>query len=172
MHITIDGFGGNPTQLGNLELVRNLLDRYPDEIGMTKISVPHVFEYSGVKPEDWGVSGFVLIAESHIAVHTFPEHRQVWVDIFSCKGFDEIPAIDKIVDAFSSNPPASTSWNAASSTPTTSPPASPSTAPSAARSRPSANAGRRLCPALMTPAGRPPWPPCAASAPRPHPQRH
>ena len=101
MHVTIDGFGGDTAQLGNLELVRTLLDRYPDEIGMTKISVPHVFEYSGVKPEDWGVSGFVLIAESHIAVHTFPEHRQVWVDIFSCKGFDEIPAIDKIVDAFS-----------------------------------------------------------------------
>jgi len=101
MHVTIDGFGGNPAQLGNLELVRNLLDRYPDEIGMTKISVPNVFEYAGVKPEDWGVSGFVLIAESHIAVHTFPEHGQVWVDIFSCKGFDDIPAIDKIVDAFS-----------------------------------------------------------------------
>jgi S-adenosylmethionine decarboxylase len=67
---------------------------------MTKISKPHVFQYSGIKPEDWGVSGFVLIAESHIAIHTFPEHGQVWVDIFSCKGFDEIPAIDKIVEAF------------------------------------------------------------------------
>ena len=100
MHVTIDGFGGNPAQLSNVELVRNLLDRYPDEIGMTKISEPHVFEYRGEKPEDWGVSGFVLIAESHIAVHTFPEHEQVWVDIFSCKGFDEIPAIDRIVDAF------------------------------------------------------------------------
>jgi S-adenosylmethionine decarboxylase len=100
MHITIDGFGGNPAQLSDQELVRNLLDRYPDEIGMTKISEPHVFEYHGVKEDDWGVSGFVLIAESHIAVHTFPEHGQVWVDIFSCKGFDETPAIDKIVDAF------------------------------------------------------------------------
>jgi S-adenosylmethionine decarboxylase len=101
MHITIDGFGGNPAQLASEALVRELLDRYPDEIGMTKISDPHVFEYRGEKPEDWGVSGFVLIAESHIAVHTFPEHRQVWVDIFSCKGFDETPAIDRIVDAFS-----------------------------------------------------------------------
>jgi len=101
MHITIDGFGGNPAQLADEALVRELLDRYPDEIGMTKISEPHVFAYRGEKPEDWGVSGFVLIAESHIAVHTFPEHRQVWVDIFSCKGFDETPAIDRIVDAFS-----------------------------------------------------------------------
>ena len=100
MHITIDGFGGNPRLLGNEDLVRNLLDRYPDEIGMTKITTPHCFEYHGEKPEDWGVSGFVIIAESHIAVHTFPEHGQVWVDIFSCKGFDETPAIDLIVDAF------------------------------------------------------------------------
>ena len=100
MHITIDGFGGNPRLLGNEELVRNLLDRYPDDIGMTKITAPHCFEYHGEKPEDWGVSGFVIIAESHIAVHTFPDHGQVWVDIFSCKGFDETPAIDLIVDAF------------------------------------------------------------------------
>lgn len=100
MHVTIDGFGGNPTQLSDVELVRNLLDRYPDEIGMTKISEPNIFEYHGEKPEDWGVSGFVLIAESHIAIHTFPEHRQVWVDIFSCKGFDATPAIDRIVDTF------------------------------------------------------------------------
>jgi S-adenosylmethionine decarboxylase len=100
MHVTIDGFGGNPAKLANLELVRTLLDRYPGEIGMTKISDPHVFEYTGVKPEDWGVSGFVLIAESHIAIHTFPEHGQVWVDIFSCKGFNEIPAIDRIIDTF------------------------------------------------------------------------
>ncbi len=101
MHVTIDGFGGNPAQLSDVELVRNLLDRYPDEIGMTKISEPHCFEYRGDKAEDWGVSGFVLIAESHIAIHTFPDHGQVWVDIFSCKGFDEIPAIDRMVEAFS-----------------------------------------------------------------------
>jgi S-adenosylmethionine decarboxylase len=100
MHVTIDGFGGNPAQLANVALVRDLLDRYPGEIGMTKISEPHVFEYHGDKPDDWGVSGFVLIAESHIAVHTFPEHRQVWVDIFSCKGFDAVPAIDRIVEVF------------------------------------------------------------------------
>ena len=100
MHVTIDGFGGSPALLGNEELVRNLIDRYPDAIGMTKITAPHVFTYSGEKPEDWGVSGFVIIAESHIAIHTFPEHGQVWVDVFSCKAFDEIPAIDMIVDAF------------------------------------------------------------------------
>ncbi len=31
-----------------------------------------------------GVSGVVVIAESHVAIHTWPEHRYAAVDIFSC----------------------------------------------------------------------------------------
>lgn len=100
MHVTIDGFGGDRTKLASEELVRDLLDRYPGEIGMTKISDPHVRRYVGDKPEDWGVSGFVLIAESHITIHTFVEHGQVWVDIFSCKEFDATRAIIDIKRAF------------------------------------------------------------------------
>jgi S-adenosylmethionine decarboxylase len=100
MHLTIDGFGGNRELLSSETLVRSLLDRYPGEINMTKIAPPFVYRYVGDKPEDWGVSGFVLIAESHIAIHTFPERGYVWVDIFSCKGFEADGAIDTVSDAF------------------------------------------------------------------------
>ena len=100
MHLTIDGFGGDRERLGSEELVATLLDRFPGQIQMTKISVPHVQLYHGVKDEDWGVSGFVIIAESHIAVHTFPEHGYVWVDIFSCKEFEAPQAIDIISEEF------------------------------------------------------------------------
>ena len=100
MHVTIDGFGGDRAKLASEELVRELLDRYPGEIGMTKISAPYVQRYVGDKPDDWGVSGFVLIAESHITIHTFVEHAQVWVDIFSCKEFDATRAIVDIKRAF------------------------------------------------------------------------
>ena len=31
-----------------------------------------------------GVSGVVVIAESHVAIHTWPEHGYAAVDIFSC----------------------------------------------------------------------------------------
>jgi S-adenosylmethionine decarboxylase proenzyme len=31
-----------------------------------------------------GVSGVVVIAESHVAIHTWPEHDYAAVDIFSC----------------------------------------------------------------------------------------
>ncbi len=100
MHLTIDGYGGNQKLLSSETLVRDLLDRFPGEINMTKISEPFVLVYEGVKPEDWGVTGFVIIAESHIAVHTFPHHCYVWVDIFSCKEFDAPDALQIVVDAF------------------------------------------------------------------------
>jgi S-adenosylmethionine decarboxylase len=103
MHLTIDGFRGNPEKLASEELVRGLLDTYPAKIGMTKIAGPHVQRYVGSKPEDWGVSGFVLIAESHITIHTFPDHGQVWVDVFSCKGFDAALAIEIAREAFELN---------------------------------------------------------------------
>ena len=93
MHVTIDGFGGDRERLSNEQLVHSLLDRYPDEIGMTKISEPVVFRYVGEKAEDWGISGFVLIAESHITIHTFPDRGLAWIDIFSCKGFEADEAV-------------------------------------------------------------------------------
>jgi S-adenosylmethionine decarboxylase len=61
---------------------------------------PYVFKYTGVKPEDWGLSGFVLIAESHISVHTFPEKSFLSVDIFSCKHFDIEFSKRYLVDVF------------------------------------------------------------------------
>jgi len=100
MHLTIDGFGGDRERLSSEVLVSSLLDRYPGEINMTKISTPHVMTYVGEKADDWGVSGFVLIAESHIAVHTFPDKGYVWVDIFSCKAFDAPDAVERVKTEF------------------------------------------------------------------------
>ena len=94
MHVIVDGFGGDPEQLADENVVRAVLDLYPDEMGMTKIAPPTVVRYKGTKPEDWGVSGYVMIAESHISVHTFPERNLIWADIFSCKEFDAAPIVD------------------------------------------------------------------------------
>ena len=88
MHLIVDGYGNNPDLLQNEKFIYQLLDQYPAEIGMTKIASPYVLRYVGAKPEDWGVSWFVLIAESHISIHTFVEKRYVNIDIFSCKSFD------------------------------------------------------------------------------------
>lgn len=100
MHLIIDGFGGNPRILESEELIYQLLDHYPSQIGMTKIAPPYVFKYLGSKPEDWGISGFVLIAESHISIHTFPERCLINIDVFSCKDFDSEQVIKDIQAKF------------------------------------------------------------------------
>jgi S-adenosylmethionine decarboxylase len=77
------------------------LDEYPDAIGMTKITPPQVYTYAGRKPEDNGLSGFVLIAESHISVHTFPRRRYINIDVFSCMDFDTDRALNELRSTFS-----------------------------------------------------------------------
>ena len=100
MHLIVDGFGADQGKLQDLESLYNLLDQYPSQIGMTKIMPPYVFRYHGIKPEDWGLSGFVLIAESHISIHTFPERAYINIDIFSCKTFDSDAAIAFMQEQF------------------------------------------------------------------------
>lgn len=93
MHLVLDGYGGNPQKLQDFDYIYELLDSYPSQIAMHKIMPPYVFKYRGVKEEDWGISGFVLIAESHISIHTFPDRAYVNIDIFSCKAFDAQSAV-------------------------------------------------------------------------------
>ncbi len=88
MHLVIDGYRGNPEKLQDVELLRSFLITYPAAIGMTRITEPMLLTYSTPDNVDWGVTGFVIIAESHISLHTFPNRGYVNLDIFSCKGFD------------------------------------------------------------------------------------
>jgi len=100
-HLMVDGYGSDQDKLTDINYIYDFLSNYPAEIEMTKIMPPYVFRYSGVRPEDWGISGFVLIAESHISIHTFPEKRYLSLDIFSCKEFNGQKAIEDVKRLFS-----------------------------------------------------------------------
>jgi S-adenosylmethionine decarboxylase len=99
-HLIIDGSRCDTRKLADRNLVEQVLNAYPDAIGMTKIGGPYMFEYQAPDPAYSGVSGLVVIAESHIALHTFPELDYFTMDIFSCKNFDHERAIEYIRDAF------------------------------------------------------------------------
>jgi S-adenosylmethionine decarboxylase len=99
-HLIIDGSRCNTRKLADRILVEQVLNDYPAAIGMTKIGGPYMFEYQAPDPAYSGVSGLVVIAESHIAIHTFPELDYFTMDIFSCKNFDHEKAIEYIRSAF------------------------------------------------------------------------
>ena len=41
------------------------------------------------KEESYGYSSFLMIAESHLSIHTFPELNYFSFDCYSCKWFDD-----------------------------------------------------------------------------------
>ncbi len=100
-HLMVDGYGCPREKLQDISLIYKFLEECPDKIGMTKIMPPYVFRYEGVNPMDWGVSGVVLIAESHISIHTFVEKGYFSMDIFSCKDFDVESAKEYVLSYFS-----------------------------------------------------------------------
>jgi S-adenosylmethionine decarboxylase len=72
-HLILDGYGCSKSRLQDMDSVYKFLNEFPDFIGMRKIGSPDVDKIlDDEKKEDWGVSGIVLIIESHISIHTFP----------------------------------------------------------------------------------------------------
>lgn len=98
-HLLLEAYGSPREKLSDIGTISNLLDVYPEKLEMHKIMPPYVFKYDGGEiKEDWGISGVVLIAESHIALHTFPEKEFFTLDIFSCKDFNVRYAVDIALD--------------------------------------------------------------------------
>ena len=85
-HLTLDGYGGDEALLDNKEVVLECLDKLPELLDMHKMSVPQIYHSDGNDIKDpGGWTGVVVIAESHISVHTFPKRGFVSADVYTCK---------------------------------------------------------------------------------------
>ena len=80
--------------------IYDFLNGLPDRIGMTRIAPPYVFPYAGNDPTLVGITGMVLIAESHISIHSFTERSYAFLDCFSCKPFDPEPVVQWTIETF------------------------------------------------------------------------
>lgn len=98
-HLTMDLAGCN-SELTKTDIVFNFLLELAASIGMTAITLPYVIKWLDKGTQIEGVSGFVIIAESHISVHTYPEKREVYADVFSCRNFNTNRAIDLFTEVF------------------------------------------------------------------------
>lgn len=101
-HVTIDGYGGKQELLNDKELVFKILDELPGKMGMGKLAQPVVYFAPGNDKKDpGGFSGFVVIAESHIAIHTFPARGFISADLYTCRnGLDVDFVINYFKEAF------------------------------------------------------------------------
>ncbi len=85
-HLMIDGYGGDQNLLNDSKLVLNALEELPTILEMNILEAPRVSPAPGNDKKDpGGWSGFVIIAESHISIHTFPKRGFVSIDIYTCR---------------------------------------------------------------------------------------
>lgn len=90
-HVTIDAYGITRRKLENHKDIYDLLEGLPEKLGMRKLTEPYLVFVDDKKSGhgDYGLSGFIMLYESHISCHTWPELGYVSMDVYSCKDFDE-----------------------------------------------------------------------------------
>ncbi len=77
-HILVEFFGCSSDILNDVPLIESSMVGAAADAGATVIS--SVFHHFS----PFGVSGVVVIQESHLAIHTWPEYRYAAVDLFTC----------------------------------------------------------------------------------------
>lgn len=95
-HYMLDGYGAPEETLSNKESLTIMLKRLPGEVGMHAICDPVVVEAGPNNMKDpGGISGFVMVAESHISFHTFPKRGFVSIDIYTCHDYLDTDMLTK-----------------------------------------------------------------------------
>jgi S-adenosylmethionine decarboxylase len=88
----VDAFGCAPERLASCAALAELFDELVRDLGLHPVrpAVWHAFE--GLVPGvAGGVTGFVVLAESHLACHTFPESGFAAFDLYCCRPRPEWP---------------------------------------------------------------------------------
>ncbi len=76
--LLVEYYNCGPGYLNNVEYIRESMNEAAIIAGATVVGkVFHRFS-------PYGVSGVVVIAESHLAIHTWPEFNYAAVDLFTC----------------------------------------------------------------------------------------
>jgi len=87
-HWLVEYYECDEALLASCELVEQALRAAVDEMSATYVTS----KFHHFSP--LGVSGVIVIAESHVTIHTWPEHGYAAVDIFTCGEMDSQKGID------------------------------------------------------------------------------
>lgn len=77
-HLLVELHGCQPELLKKVDVVKEIM------VAAAKACKATILHVSFHEFSPFGVSGVVVIAESHLSIHTWPEYRYAAVDIFTC----------------------------------------------------------------------------------------
>lgn len=77
-HIIADFYGVDSSILSTVDSMADIFEETVRYSGATKLA-SNYYQF-----EPFGASGVILLAESHMSFHTWPEHELVTLDIYTC----------------------------------------------------------------------------------------
>ena len=77
----VDARGADPARLADASMLKSLFDEIVADLQLNAVGDDrwHVFPGTG------GITGLRLLSESHLTVHTFPEHGSLCLNLFCCR---------------------------------------------------------------------------------------
>lgn len=87
-HLLLDLYGVAPALLRDAHALEAVLREAADALGATVLHA-HLHRFDSLRSglpagEQGGVTGVLLLAESHLSIHTWPEHGFAAIDAFMC----------------------------------------------------------------------------------------
>lgn len=92
-HVLIDAWGAEEALLRDTVAVLALMERACLEAGAVVLKSA-VHEFPGA-----GSTLILLLAESHLSIHTYPEHGGYFADFFTCGDLNPLPASLRLADS-------------------------------------------------------------------------
>ena len=93
-HYIVDLYGCSFEILNNQSVIRAIIHDIVEKIGAKLVAE----NYKIFSP--MGISGYAIISESHISIHTWPEYQYAAVDVFSCKKIVSTETVEYIKSCF------------------------------------------------------------------------
>ncbi|MBU1289815.1 S-adenosylmethionine decarboxylase [Patescibacteria group bacterium] len=87
-------------KLSSKKFVENFIFELVKIAEMKAIIKPKVLYYEHEEKEESGVTGFVIIADSHVSIHTYPFKESLYLDLFSCKKFNSRKIVNLVQKTF------------------------------------------------------------------------
>lgn len=93
VHYIFDIYDCNRKKIEYQKNVKELLNKIIDILQLSKVNEA----YQQFTPV--GVTGFILLRESHVSIHTWPEHSFAALDVFSCKNDLDTDGVKVLIEA-------------------------------------------------------------------------
>ena len=82
--------------------MKEIFSKLSKLMGLQIIAGPVIVRYVGEEgsPSGEGLSGFMIVAESHVSIHTDIRTSYASIDVYSCKEFDQEAVISYLLEVF------------------------------------------------------------------------